>query len=71
MGKLLLGIAVIYLLYTIIRRFTVFVGGVNNQEKFNHAQNQPQKPEGSVTIEKIKDKKSLDDDDFADFEEIK
>lgn len=71
MGRILLGIAVIYLLYSIIRRFTVFVGGVKNQDQFNRSQNQPQKPEGSITVEKIKDKNSLSDDDFVDFEEIK
>lgn len=71
MTRILLILAISYLVYSIIRRYFRFVsGGSKKQEQFNRA-DKTQQPEGHITVEKLKDKKKLDDDDFVDFEEIK
>lgn len=70
-GRILLIFAVAYLVYTVYKRYTNFVSAAKNQQNFNRSQSHPQKPEGHVTVEKVEDKNTLDDDDFEDYEEIK
>ncbi|MBT8196528.1 MAG: DUF4834 family protein [Bacteroidia bacterium] len=70
-GRILLLIAVGYLGYTIYKRYTSFISAAKNQQNFNRTQNHPQKPEGHITVEKVEDENTLDDDDFVDYEEVK
>ena len=71
LARILLVIALFYLLYSVIRRLFLSSGNRKNRQQFKYKQSGPQKPEGHISVEKPSNKSALKDDDFIDYEEIK
>ena len=71
LARILLFIALTYLLYSIVKRVFLVNKESRHQNQFNRTHNSPQKPEGHITVEKPPNKNRMNDDDFVDYEEIK